>query len=51
MSNADCYDSLDAHLAEAGDIARASVPMGMLLAWCVNMHLVSPALQQEMDKR
>lgn len=35
------YDDLDAHLGEAPDIAQASIPMGMLLAWCANMHLLS----------
>jgi len=33
-------------MAVSGDIARAAVPMGMLLAWCVNMQLVSPQLLQ-----
>ena len=46
-TSADCYDNLDEHLAAAGDLAHACVPMGMLLAWCVNMQLISPALQQE----
>jgi hypothetical protein len=46
----DDYDSLDAHLAAAGDLAHACVPMGMLLAWCVNMHLVSPAIQREHER-
>ncbi len=46
--SADLYDSLDHHLARQGkgDIAKASVPMGMLLGWAVNMHLVSEALVQ-----
>ena len=34
----------------AEDIGAAAVPMGMLLAWCVNMHLVSTALVQEHER-
>ena len=34
------YDSLDAHIARAGDMARAYAPMGQLLAWAVNLRLV-----------
>ena len=41
------YDELDRHLAEDADIARASVPMGMLLAWCARHHLVSDAVSHE----
>ena len=41
-----CYDTLDQHLALAGDLTYAVVPMGMLLAWCANMHLLSGEFQQ-----
>ncbi len=41
------YDELDRHLPQAGDIARASVPMGMLLAWCARHHLLSEAVSRE----
>ncbi len=44
------YDTLDRHLAEAGDLAHATVPMGMLLAWCVNMHLVSTDVTREHER-
>ena len=44
------YDSLDAHLPLAKDIASASVPMGLLLAWCANMHLLSSAVVQEHER-
>lgn len=39
-------DSLDRHLDEAGSIERAAVPLGMYLAWCGNLHLLSPAFQE-----
>lgn len=38
------YDDLDRHLELAGSIERAAVPMGMYLAWCANLQLVSPQL-------
>ena len=38
------YDDLDRHLAAAGSIERAAVPMGMFLAWCVNLNLISSDL-------
>ena len=44
------YDSLDAHLPLAEDIASASVPMGLLLAWCANMHLLSGPVVQEHER-
>lgn len=40
------YDDLDNHLPHASDLAQASVPMGMLLAWCARMQLLSPAFLQ-----
>lgn len=39
-------DDLDAHLAAAGSIERAAVPLGMYLAWCGNLHLLSAGFQQ-----
>lgn len=41
------YDDLDNHLQHASDLAQASVPMGMLLAWCARMQLMSPVFLQE----
>lgn len=43
------YDDLDHHLAAAGSIERACVPMGMYLAWCANLHLVSEQLQHSCE--
>jgi hypothetical protein len=48
--DADLYDSLDVHIAASGDMGKAAVPMGMLLAWCVNMQLVSPGLLQNHER-
>lgn len=39
-------DDLDRHLPAAGSIDRAAVPLGMYLAWCGNLHLLSAAFQQ-----
>ena len=44
------YDDLDRHLAEAGSIERAAVPMGMYLAWCANLQLVSRRLIEEAEQ-
>lgn len=44
------YDNLDNHLAEAQDMAQAAVPMGMLLAWCASMHMLSAEYQQEHER-
>ena len=44
------YDDLDRHLAEAGSIERAAVPMGMYLAWCANLQLVSGRLVDEAER-
>ncbi len=43
-------DDLDNHLPSAGDMAAAATPMGWYLAWCVNMHLVSPAFAREFEQ-
>ena len=39
------YDDIDAHYALAGSIERAATPLGMYLAWCVNLALVSDELR------
>ena len=39
-------DDLDRHMTAAGDVARAMVPMGMFMAWCGHLQLVSDAFQQ-----
>jgi hypothetical protein len=40
-------DSLDRHLGAAGSIERAAVPLGMYVAWCANLHLLSAAFQRD----
>lgn len=44
------YDHVDRHLAEAGSIERAAVPLGMYLAWCANLQLVSHQLVDEAER-
>lgn len=44
------YDDLDRHLAAAGSMDRAAVPMGMYLAWCTNLQLVSRRLVEEAEQ-
>ena len=44
------YDDLDQHLPAAGSIDRAATPLGMYLAWCVNMQLVSHALPEVAER-
>ena len=39
-------DDLDHHLAEAGSIERAAVPMAMYLAWCANLQLLDADFQR-----
>lgn len=34
-------------MAEAGSLARAAVPLGMYLAWCANLQLISGRFQQD----
>jgi hypothetical protein len=43
------YDDLDHHISLAGSLERACVPMGMYLAWCANLHLVSQSLQHRSE--
>ena len=38
-------DDLSRHMAEAGSLDRAAVPLGLFLAWCGNLHLVSRGFQ------
>ena len=40
-------DDLDRHMAKAGSLARAAVPLGMYLAWCANLQLISGRFQTE----
>lgn len=44
------YDDLDQHLPAAGSIERAAIPMGMYLAWCVNLNLVSVELMERAEQ-
>ena len=43
------YDSLQNHLDQGLDIAQASVPMGIVLAWAVNLQLLEPRIVQEFE--
>ena len=43
------YDSLQNHLDQGLDIAQASVPMGIFLAWAVNLQLIQPRITQEFE--
>ena len=38
-------DDLDRHLEDAGSLDRAAVPLGMYLAWCANLQLISGRFQ------
>ena len=46
-SDSEVLDDLDRHMAQAGSIARAAVPLGMYLAWCANLQLISGRFQQD----
>lgn len=46
----DSYDTLNAHLGRAPDLAHAVRPMGMLLAWCANMHMLSAEFVQQHER-
>ena len=39
--------SIDAYLPHAPDLAKAALPLGMLLAWCANLRLLSEAFEVE----
>ena len=43
------YHSLQNHLDQGLDIAQASVPMGIVLAWAVNLQLLEPRIVQEFE--
>ncbi|MEM7096691.1 MAG: hypothetical protein AAF541_00415 [Pseudomonadota bacterium] len=43
-------DSLDNHLAPGIEIDQACIPMGMLLAWAVNLQLIHPSLVQDHEQ-
>jgi hypothetical protein len=43
------HDDVANHLAAAGSYERAAVPLGMYLAWCVNLGLVSDQLTARAD--
>jgi hypothetical protein len=40
------YDDIDRHMAAAGGIERAAVPLGFFVAWLVNLQLLSPEFQR-----
>ncbi len=44
------YDSIDTHIAQAGDMGRAYTPLGMLLAWCANLRLLSAEIEHEQEQ-
>ncbi len=44
------YDSLQRHMDDGLDMAQASIPMGMLLAWAVNLQLVDQRLYGEYEQ-
>lgn len=46
----DIYDSIDPHVIAAGDMERACTPLGMLMAWCANLRLLSSAVEQEQEQ-
>ena len=43
-------DSLDNHLGPGVEMDQACVPMGMLLAWAVNLQLISPEVSQDHEQ-
>ena len=45
-ASADVIDDIDRHMGEAGSIARAAGPLGVYLAWCANLDLLSDRLKQ-----
>jgi hypothetical protein len=45
-ASADVIDDIDRHMGEAGSIARAAGPLGVYLAWCANLDLLSDELKQ-----
>lgn len=47
LPSAEVFDDLDRHMEEAGSLARAAVPLGMYLAWCANLQLISGRFQKD----
>lgn len=45
-ASAEVIDDIDRHVGEAGSIDRAAGPMGIYLAWCANLDLLSDGLKQ-----
>jgi hypothetical protein len=45
-AGADVIDDIDRHIDEAGSIDRAAGPLGVYLAWCANLDLLSDRLTQ-----
>ena len=45
----DVIDDIDRHMADAGSIDRAAGPMGVYLAWCANLDLLSDMLKQRFE--
>jgi hypothetical protein len=43
-------DDINHHLADAGSIDQAAKPVGLYLAWCVNMGLTSDSLMHEAER-
>ena len=41
------YDSIDEHLKLAGEFDKAAIPMGMFLAWALNLGLLRQELVRE----
>ena len=41
------YDSIDEHLKLAGEFDKAAIPMGMYLAWALNLGLLRQELVRE----
>lgn len=44
------YDGLDNYINATTDIGEAAVPLGMLLAWCTNMRLLSREFEEAHDR-
>lgn len=42
----DVIDDIDRHMGEAGSIDRAAGPLGVYLAWCANLDLLSDEVKQ-----
>jgi hypothetical protein len=45
-ASGDVIDDIDRHMDEAGSIDRAAGPLGVYLAWCANLDLVSDTLKE-----